>query len=453
MPESRDIPLTNLLLDHENPRLAEGQSTQLDTLQAMLRAEGPKTLALAGTIAKEGLSPLERLLVIASEADQQSFIVLEGNRRLTALKILAEPGLAEGVLTNAQHRRIGAAAGAYHRKGEIELVPCVVFSTRDEANPWIERRHRGDQGGEGIVRWGATEAARFDARRSGKRAPELQVLDLVTQKAPLDTATRDRLHEVSITNLKRLIRDKAVRDALGVHLEVDGSLTTMYPIEEVVKGLGKLVRDLAHERVKVKDIYTAADRQRYLGGFRRADLPAKGSVLAGRQPLIGDSAGGSAGPGSAKGKRHTRSTKPRSTLIPSTCGLNVPQARLNDIFRELRRLKLEDYPNAIAVLLRVFLELSVDEVVSKDGLMVGEEYKNAKLSKKMQRVATHLETKQRLLAKQAQAVRKAASDQHLLYSSVTTFHTYVHNQYTPASPTELRAAWDTLQPLFEAIWV
>src|SRR3990172_2786224 len=156
MTEFRDIPITSLLLDHENPRLAEGQITQLDTLHAVLRAEGPKTLVLAECIAEEGLSPIDRLLVMPDAAESERFVVLEGNRRVTALKMLAEPTLAEPVLTHPEKRRLAAASVLYRRRGEIERVPSVVFPTRDEANPWIERRHRGDQGGVGVVRWGAT---------------------------------------------------------------------------------------------------------------------------------------------------------------------------------------------------------------------------------------------------------------------------------------------------------
>lgn len=74
MSELREIPITSLLLDHENPRLAEGQTTQLDTLHAVLRAEGPKTLALAECIAEEGLSPIDRFLVMPDATDSERFV-------------------------------------------------------------------------------------------------------------------------------------------------------------------------------------------------------------------------------------------------------------------------------------------------------------------------------------------------------------------------------------------
>lgn len=453
MTEQREIAVSNLLLDLENPRLAEGQQNQLETLHAMLRAEGPKTLALAESIANEALSPMERLLVMPSEQDATRFVVLEGNRRLVALKILAEPTLADAVLTPAQRKKLQKWSAEYRRRGEVDRAECVVFTTREEANPWIERRHRGDQGGIGIVRWGATEAARFDARRSGKRRPELQVLDYVAQHAELDTATREKLHDVRITNLKRLVADKAVRDKLGLQIDDEGRVLSRYPEKEILKGLTRIVHDLAHDKIKVSDIYTAKDRQKYLGGFKPSELPTPSKALATPGPLIGDGGVGPQPSGTGvPTKKAAPSPKPRAALIPATCKLNVTVAKLRNIYRELRKLKLEDYPNAVAVLLRVFAELSADEVIEKRKLMTEQQLQGSKLRIKLTAVADHLKGAGRLTDKQVKAVKKAAVDQHLLVSSVTTFHQYVHNQHFSASPTDLRAAWDNLQFFFEAIW-
>src|SRR5207253_2671095 len=110
------------------------------------------------------LSPMERLLVMPSAEDRTRFVVLEGNRRVTALKILAEPTLAEAVLTPVEQANVKKWSKKFHDGSPAEEVSCAVFATREEANPWIERRHRGEQGGVGIVSWGATESARFDAR-------------------------------------------------------------------------------------------------------------------------------------------------------------------------------------------------------------------------------------------------------------------------------------------------
>ncbi len=450
MSKQADVKITNLVLDSENPRLPEGDRSQAETIHAMLRAEGPKTLALAKSIAEEGLSPMDRLLVTPVPNDAKRFIVLEGNRRVTALKVLAEPAIAEAALTSPQIRNVRKWSATYRARGEIETAPCVVFDTREEANPWIVRRHRGDQGGVGVVRWGATESARFDARRSGKRSPELQVLDFVSERGRLDAETREKLRNVSITNLKRLIRDKHVRDSLGITFGKDGGVARLFPEGEVLKGLLRVVRDLAYNKVKVADIYTAAERKKYLGRFKTSERPSAAKALPAQQPLMGDGTGnGASGDGARAG---TRTPRPRSTLISSTCMCEVKGAKLRNIYSELRRLKLEEYPNAISVLLRVFLELSVDDVIEKASLMGDMQAKGSKLRDKITKVANHLASKGSLTERQAKAAKKEATDQHLIGGNVTTLHEYVHNKEFAASPTDLRTAWDNLQPLFEAIW-
>ena len=55
-----------------------------------------------------------------------------------------------------------------------------------------------------------------------------------------------------------------------------------------------------------------------------------------------------------------RPTKPRATAAPAQLTLAITHQRIKDIYRELQRLKVEDFANAGAVLLRVFLELTVD---------------------------------------------------------------------------------------------
>ena len=452
MSERREIAVSNLLLDIRNPRLAQGQQSQLDTMHAMLRAEGSKTLALAESVAHEGLSPIERLIVTPSPDQPKRFIVLEGNRRLTALRLLSEPALAAPVLTSAQTKKLNRWSADYRNRGEIARVECVVFETRDAASAWIERRHRGDKGGLGIVRWGATESARFDARRpGGKYVPELQVLDFVFEHAQLDLETRELFHSVSISNLERLISDKVIRQLVGLTVR-KGRVETLYPTEEVLKPLTRIINDLAQDKIKVSQIYTAEDRLAYLKTFKAGEMPKVAKALDESAPLLPDIPPAPTPPGGGTSDKTSKSPRPRSVLIPGTCSLKITVPKILDISRELRKLKLDDYPNAIGVLLRVFIELSVDEVIEKNSLMTEQQAGNARLRDKLSMTADYLQSQNAITSQQAKAVKKAASDQHLLHSSITTLHQYVHNKHFTPATADLRAAWDNVQPFIEAIW-
>jgi hypothetical protein len=451
MAELRDIMTNNLLVDIENPRLPEEHDSQFAAIRAMLGIEATKTLALAQAIATEGFSPFERLFVTPSSDSPNRFIVLEGNRRLTALKLLAEPKLGQDVLTPAQQKKVKAWSDDYRARGEVKTIECLIFAAREDASLWIERRHMGDQGGVGIVRWGATEAARFNARRRGKRSRELQVLDFVTTHAKLDDDTRGRIRNVSITNLKRLISDEAVRKAVGLEIAADGALTTRHSEEDTVKPLLRIISDLAHEKIKVKDIYTSSDRKKYLRKIS-AELPKAAPELPIPAPLATAAPAATSAKHSAIGARRNAVQRVRKALIPSSCAMNIKNPKLLQIYRELRTLDIVDYSNAAAVLFRVFVELSIDHYIEQNKLMPPSQADNCKLRDKLKKSADSLESSGKLLRDQAKAARAAAQDQQLLHTSVTTMHQYVHNKFFSPKPSDLRSSWDNLQPFLEAVW-
>jgi hypothetical protein len=63
---------------------------------------------------------------------------------------------------------------------------------------------------------------------------------------------------------------------------------------------------------------------------------------------------------------HKRASTSRSA-IPKGLKCFCPDARINDIFDELRKLKLDKHPNASAALLRLLLEFSVSHYLDTTG--------------------------------------------------------------------------------------
>jgi len=81
-----------LLLDLENPRISRAGS-QREVLQKIVEDQDVKLIVLAESIVADGLNPMDRWLTIKSPADRGMYIVLEGNRRLAAIKILQNPAV------------------------------------------------------------------------------------------------------------------------------------------------------------------------------------------------------------------------------------------------------------------------------------------------------------------------------------------------------------------------
>lgn len=452
MTNFRDLRVTSLLLDSENPRLADGLDGQPSAIEAMLRTDPAKMLALAASVVEDGLSPAEHPLVIPSPADSDRFVVLEGNRRVTACKILLNPKLAENVFSKQRMKQLQDLSARF-LKERRPVIACAIVDSRDSATTWIARRHRGEQGGVGVVPWGATESARFDARHSGTAAPELQVLDYVKARGGLDASTLAKLDSLSITNLRRLIRDKQVRKALGLEFGEQDELRRRFAEGPVLKALTRIVTDLAEKRILVRDIYDAKKRKTYLNSFAKSELPRESQELDEAVPLSANQSG-QAAPASTPGVRPARRARPRGprlTMVPGEFRCGNTDAKVTNVCKELQKLRLEQFPNAISVLFRVFLELTVDTYIATNHLMPENELSNAKLGARLTKVAQHLANVKVINSKQANAVRMMAQDQHLS-GGVKTLHEFVHSSSLAATPTTLRVTWDNLEPFFHAVW-
>lgn len=447
MPAQRQVPISQLRLDPANPRLDDGTQTQREALIAMMQAQGDKLVTLARDIVHSGLSPLDRFLVIEAEETTDEYLVLEGNRRLAALKLLLNPDQATGTLSTAAVRQLKtlSAGNTYAADAEVD---CVLVESREEAIHWLRLRHGGQLDGAGTVDWGATERDRFESR-AGKASPELQLLKFAVSHGLI---SEEQANLVSITNLRRLLSDRHVRDTLG--LEIDrkaGQVSSAFPSQEVQKPVRKLLHDLAADDFVVGTIYTKADRADYMKGFRSPHRPDPKARRPAAAPLpLAPTTGAQSGTaGTSTAARKSQVKRRRKTVAPSTLALRIGQGRLKDIYRELQRLKVEDHTNAGAVLLRVFLELTVDHYLLKHRLP---RKSDATLAARLQGVHDHLLANGVMTKAELAPTRKAISGKDLVAASIALFNLYVHEFNLSPSPSDVRVAWDNLEMLFNRIW-
>jgi hypothetical protein len=171
-----------------------------------------------------------------------------------------------------------------------------------------------------------------------------------------DLTAADR-RKVPATSYKRLLETPRFREIMGIEFE-NGALTALAEEEMVAKALLYVAKALMSRKVRTKDIYDVGDRIKY------ADkLPADVVVTPNKNNGAGIALETEMSSAKAKNKVKARKAKPRDRLIPGDCVLSIEDACLVDIERELRTLSLEDTPNAVSVLFRVFIELSCDAYV------------------------------------------------------------------------------------------
>lgn len=118
------------------------------------------------------------------------------------------------------------------------------------------------------------------------------------------------------------------------------------------------------------------------------------------------------------------------------------------MFVELNTLDYTKYPNAASVLLRVFVELSVDHHIERNGNEPG----MAKLGEKLKLVADDLNNTKKIPDQLRKAIHNVATGNGLLGVSVKSMNQYVHNKYTYPKVSDLKSSWNELQPFLEALW-
>jgi hypothetical protein len=200
-PDEKTIKVTEINLDQENPRFPPVNS-QREAINAMLADQGEKLVKLALDIYQNGLNPSVKLILFK---EGKQFVDGDGNRRLTALKILETPSLAEAF----PKIRKGIDA-ILKRPGEVPTeVGCVIFQDRESARHWIAVNHGGEQEGRGQINWNPEQKDRFERKPS----IGLEALDLLTHRGLI---TSDDKSQVNKTTLDRLLNYKDVKADLAI---------------------------------------------------------------------------------------------------------------------------------------------------------------------------------------------------------------------------------------------
>lgn len=444
-----ELGVEQLLLDPTNPRV-ESAPSQRDEMQRLLDDQGDRLFALAEDIVENGMSPIERLLVMRSKKDKHKYICLEGNRRVLALKLLSNPALIGSLETKESFKKRFEKLQHDFKKKPIKKIDCFEVGSREEARRWILLRHTGENQGRGLVGWSAIASARFRGQE-----PALQALDFVTRYGNLSAADLETITKsFPITTLDRMLMSLDVRKLLGFDVE-EGKLMSGLPPEQLIKPLRRLVLDLAFKNKTVSDLKTKEQQAKYVKELEPEDRPDL-KKLGGSRPVEDVKAADFRKTLAKPVRRRRLSDAERRTLAPKSLRLNIPIAKIADIYKELQSLRMDECKHSCAVLLRVFLELSVDSLlerhkVSLESVDPGGHRHDKSLKKKISEAIDLLVTKDGCEKKDFLGVTRGLSIDHSPLF-VDLLHGYVHNRFVIPHKKDLKIGWDQAQRFFESIW-
>jgi hypothetical protein len=367
--------------------------------------------------------------LVFSQADK--FVVFDGNRRVTCLKMLERPRRAPTI----ELQEFFAEQRSKWTSDFPQNIQCQVETDRDRIDEILFRRHTGSQGGVGQSTWDDRMKSNF-INRTGRGAI-LNVADEIEKR--LSAAGLLPRKKIPRSNLNRLLSAEPFRNRVGF-TTVNGRFVITHQEPVVLHALQRIATDLADGRIVLGDIWDVDGKRAYLDELESERiLPTAEHSLA--KPVSPSSA-----PVAARPPALTRVAKPsrRTTLIPNATFPIAWAGRLQrhrQIWEELQfRLLLTEHPNAISVLFRVLLDLSIENYLSQVPLSTVKP--NDSLAKRALRIAENLEATGKINQKYLDVFKKFPQYDSLV--SADTLNRYVHSTNFAPSPEHLAAMWDTL---------
>ena len=435
-----DIPIDKLLLDAENPRHGEVEN-QHAALERLVAVRPQHLRNLAEDIAENGLHPGLGFLVYPT--GDGHFVVLDGNRRLAAIKLLTQPECAP-VSWRPLTTEIKVDLASF------EKLPSTILDSREEGQPWLERMHTGQRDGTGVVQWPPIAQHRFSPRNDqrGRGAAALAWLSSRTATDAIEVHEAIETVEHEITTFGRFVQTTDVRPILGYDFKKSALVPTAGTSDVLlherliaaVKDLagGKDVNDLRsiQQRVAYAHLLAGSDDSTDEGAPATQEKPSE-EASESEEPDGEQSADDNQAQESdresqekAEPRKRKRTHQQQANVLEAPLpGTYKP--RIVRISEELCDLNVHEKPNAVAVLLRLLIEMATEQCRRHENLQ-----KKGSLNDHIERVIERVQTPQDQQDKVFHGVKvslQSPDDR----DHTKNFNQHVHNvDYLPA-PTDL----------------
>lgn len=446
------LSIGSLLLDVRNYRHGE-LSSQKAARDAIIVDQGKKLVHLAADILKEGMNPFDSPMVIEADDGNGNYVVVEGNRRLTAINILLEPSLASGTPIHRAFVKL--------HKGNADAIPkaieCVVAPSRESARVWIDRKHSIGLDGAGTESWSSMAKARAD-QDAGESRVDLDVVNFVLNNPKIDERLREHLggSGFKLSTLQRLVTTGELQSAAGFELKDGGLVATSNKawLQKVLTDVVTTIAEGEHgtEKFTERTVDSKAKREIFVndvvGSHPGRKKAANSWTVTGKPMQV------------AKAKKPkpavkaTMSTEDQVNLIPKKFKLSLPAGKINDIFVELKTLDVNKHRHAISVLFRVFLEMSLDDYIEKHAVTLPKDRQGntiEKLSVRLSRVQAHVKKSHLMTDKELKPINVAIGNRDDLLSP-ETLNAYVHSPLMNPDPMQLKIKWSNVQLFLERMW-
>ena len=186
------------------------------------------------------------------EETKEGYLVWDGNRRTTALKLLNDPNLAKDKNTKKYFENLG------NNLKSVPLSICQIENDPEIRDKILDRRHSGKQDGVGHSKWGTYEKHNFKKRRGDKSGLGHAIRDLLIKEDLLHS--QDKVH---VSSIEKILDAKSRAEKVGISYE-NGALSFTHNEKEVLRCLLKIAKDTETGRLNLNKLLKASQKDEYL---------------------------------------------------------------------------------------------------------------------------------------------------------------------------------------------
>ncbi|RZF60533.1 hypothetical protein EWE75_22640 [Sphingomonas populi] len=411
-----ELNVGDLRVNQANDRHGEVGSEDL-AIAELFRLHDAQMRNLAADIATVG-AVYDPPLVMPTD---DGFVVFDGNRRITCLKLLLDPARAPTADLRVHFSTLRDGAN-----GNIPArLTCQIEDDRNLIDSILFRRHTGSQRGVGQLDWNDRAKLNF-VERTGQGGG----INVAAEVERL-LAEADRLPEGNIpwSTLTRLLSSEEFRNRAGVST-AGRRFRLTHDHGAVADALHRIASDLANQVITLGDLWNNEGKRAYLNRLQdEGVLPAENERLP--EPVA---AGGAV----RNPRRNPPPPRPpQATFIPPDAPRIqwiAAQQRVRAIWEELQSLTLREHPNATSALMRILMELSVESYIAEHGLNVPDN-----LSRKVGAVSADLLQRQIIDRAYFDELERIRLNDQLI--SVASMQRYIHSPDFGPMENELRTYW------------
>jgi hypothetical protein len=332
-------------------------------------------LDLARKIAKTGLLPGERVITVQEKGQ---WVVLEGNRRICACKLLLSRQLVR-----AEYRKTFPTLTTASEIALIEKVDADVAPDRKAAEPILTLRHTES----GIRRWkpvarmrrvrrlldeGFTVeqvAAETNSSVGGirKTIREFRLLQLAVNLKGLTANEQMKLDDPALkTNpYTRFFDLSDVKEYLGIRFNSSGDITIAPPRKDFDAKLKSIVKAFLND----PNFDTRTDPDQVLGnGFKDFKAKPATPTPASKPPAAQPPPSAPATPPATPSPLGAAPIRPDRFFESLVC--RVPSNSIAAVVSEIKKISPETYPISGTYLLRTLIELCLRRIIDASGKTV-----------------------------------------------------------------------------------